>query len=76
MIKYNDLVANAVIFHNVIDQSRILAELIAEGFPVEREDVMTLSPYLTLHIKRFGDYILDLLTRPQPLSSVELAFSL
>jgi TnpA family transposase len=42
MIKYNDLVANAVIFHNVVDQSRILAELIAEGFPVEREDVMAL----------------------------------
>lgn len=76
MIKYNDLVANAVIFHNVVDQSRILAELLAEGFPVAREDVSTLSPYLTLHIKRFGDYILDLLTHPQPLSSLELAFTL
>jgi TnpA family transposase len=76
MIKYNDLVANAVIFHNVVDQSRILAELITEGFPVYREDVMALSPYLTLHIKRFGDYILDLLTLPQPLSRVELALSL
>src|SRR5215510_10229895 len=76
MIKYNDLVANAVIFHNVIDQSRVLTELIAEGFPVEVEDVRTLSPYLTLHIKRFGDYILDLLTLPQPLSSLELVFSL
>src|SRR5688572_24056511 len=64
IIKYNGLVANAVIFHNVLDQSRILAELIAEGFPVQREDVMALSPYLTLHIKRFGDYILDLLTLP------------
>jgi len=64
-IKYNDLVANAVIFHNVIDQSRILTELIAEGFPVEVEDARTLSPYLTLHIKRFGDYILDLLPLPE-----------
>jgi TnpA family transposase len=76
MIKYNDLVANAVIFHNVVDQSRILAELIAEGFPVQREDVMALSPYLTLHIKRFGDYILDLSILPQPLSGIELAFTL
>jgi TnpA family transposase len=76
MIKYNDLVANAVIFHNVIDQSRILTELRAEGFPVAEEDVQALSPYLTLHIKRFGEYILDLVTLPQPLSSVELAFSL
>ena len=71
----NDLVANAVIFQNVVDQSRLLAELIAEGFPVQREDVLALSPYLTLPIKRFGDYILDLLTLPQPLSRVELAFT-
>jgi len=25
-----------------------------------KEDVATLSPYLTRHIKRFGDYIIDL----------------
>ena len=44
MIKYNDLVANAVIFQNVVDESCILHELIAEGYPVKREDVATLSP--------------------------------
>jgi TnpA family transposase len=76
MIKYNDLVANAVIFQNVVDQSRILSELLTEGFPVLREDVATLSPYLTTHIKRFGDYVVDLNTPPQPLSEVELSLSL
>jgi TnpA family transposase len=76
MIKYNDLVANAVIFQNVVDQSRILAELLAEGFPVYREDVAALSPYLTTHIKRFGDYVVDLDTPPQPLTDVELALTL
>ena len=34
MIKYNDLVANAVIFQNVVDVSRVLHTLIAEGYPV------------------------------------------
>jgi len=76
MIKYNDLVANAVIFQNVVDQSRILAELIAEGFPVQREDVATLSPYPTMHLKRFGDYVVDLDTPPQPLTDIELALTL
>lgn len=76
MIKYNDLVANAVIFQNVVDQSRILTELVTEGFPVHREDVATLSPYPTAHLKRFGEYVVDVNTTPQPLTDIELAFSL
>ncbi|MBL8470801.1 MAG: Tn3 family transposase [Rhodocyclaceae bacterium] len=67
IIKYNDLVANAVIFHNVVDQTRILRDLKAEGFPVAREDVATLSPYVTSHIKRFGDYIIDAEAVPEPI---------
>ena len=76
MIKYNDLVANAVIFQNVVDQSRILAELVTEGFPVHQDDVATLSPYPTSHLKRFGDYVVDVDTPPQPLTDIELAFTL
>ena len=75
-IKYNDLVANAVIFQNVVDQSRILNELMTEGYAVRREDVAALSPYLTGHIKRFGDYVIDLSVAPQPLSEVEMSLSL
>lgn len=69
VIKYNDLVANAVIFHNVVDQTRILRALKEEGFPVTREDVATLSPYVTSHIKRFGDYIIDADAVPEPLDT-------
>ena len=76
IIKYNDLVANAVIFQNAVDVSRVLRELIAEGYPVKREDVAALSPYLTRHIKRFGDYFIDLSTPPQPLSESALSLSL
>jgi len=36
---------------------------------VTREVVATLSPYQTRHLKRFGDYVIDLDTVPQPLDS-------
>jgi TnpA family transposase len=67
VIKYNDLVANAVIFQNVVDQTRILRMLKEEGFSINREDVATLSPYVTSHIKRFGDYIIDSNAIPEPI---------
>ncbi|UAT32900.1 Tn3 family transposase (plasmid) [Bacillus badius] len=65
-IKYNDLVANAVIFQNVVDITLILWDLINEGYKFSREDLVMLSPYLTRHIKRFGDYVIDLENIPQP----------
>ena len=60
---------------NVIDLSRALRELIAVGYPVQREDVQALSPYLTQHIKRFGDYFVDLNDAPPPLSELELTLT-
>jgi hypothetical protein len=48
----------------------------AEGYPVNRADVAALSPYLTRHVKRFGDYVIDLSVIPQPLSEIELALTL
>jgi Tn3 transposase DDE domain len=76
LIKYNGLVANAVIFQNVADVSRILRELLAEGCPVKREDVAALGPYLTRHIKRFADYFIDLSVVPQPLLETDLKLAL
>ena len=43
-----------------------LQGLIEDGFPVTREDVAGLSPYITRKIKRFGDYVIDL-SAPEPL---------
>ena len=60
IIKYGDLIANAVIFRNVVDLSDVLLQLKKEGFCWEPEDLAALSPYLTSHIKRFGDYLIDL----------------
>lgn len=67
IIKYNDLIANAVIFHNVVDLTEILRSLKREGYLLTRENVAALSPYLTSHIKRFGDYLVDLEVVPQAL---------
>lgn len=55
-IKYKDLVSNIISFRNVVDITYALRELKREGYEVIREDVAALSPYLTRHIKRFGDY--------------------
>lgn len=60
-IRYNTLVTNLIILQNVIDISQILQHLRDEGWIIRKEDLAKLSPYLTEHIKRFGDYILNLL---------------
>lgn len=66
-IKYNDLIANAVIFQNVVDMTYVLRDLIREGYPMPRAAVASLSPYLTRKVKRFGDYAVDLDVAPTPL---------
>jgi hypothetical protein len=58
-IKYGDLVANAVMLHNVVDMTKVLATLQQEGVEVTPDVAKCLSPYLTEHLKRFGQYILD-----------------
>jgi TnpA family transposase len=64
-IKYNDIVANACILHNVVDMTAVLRQLLVQGHEVNREAVAALSPYLTRHVKRFGDYVLDM-DQPAP----------
>lgn len=65
-IKYNTIIVNCIIVQNLVDISSILYQLKLEGWDITREDVKKLSPYLTEHIKRFGDYILNML----PIASI------
>jgi len=58
LIKYGSLLANAVILHNVYDMTTELKKLIDEGYEVQADDLAFLSPYMTGHIKRFGDYLI------------------
>jgi TnpA family transposase len=66
-VKYNGLIANAVILQNVVDLTAALHELAAAGYTIQRDDVAALSPYGTSHIQRFGDYVLNLEEEPPPL---------
>ncbi len=60
IIKYNHLVANLVILHNVEGMTKVLKNLQDEGVEITQELLAALSPYRTHHINRFGDYTLDL----------------
>jgi TnpA family transposase len=71
IIKYNHLVSNCLIFYNVFEMSRILQELMGEGYEIDQEVIGALSPYLTGHINRFGRYSLDLNRQP-PVLDYEL----
>ena len=66
-VKYMDLVANAVMLHNVADLTDVLSGMIAEGLPVTKNLVSRLSPYLREHIRRFGRYTLDMDEQPPAL---------
>lgn len=63
-IVYNELVANAVVLQNVVDQTNALHLLRSEGALIRHVDLTFLSPYATSNFKRFGDYPTDL--RPEP----------
>jgi len=59
VIKYNHLVANMVILHNVVGMSRVLKKLQNDGVLINQEILSSLGPYRLEHINRFGDYVLD-----------------
>ncbi|MUG98939.1 Tn3 family transposase [Scytonema sp. UIC 10036] len=68
-LKYLDLIASAVILQNTVDLTKAIQALTAEGYPVKPKTLAALSPYITRHLKRFGDYVVDLKNIPQPLES-------
>ncbi|WP_268250463.1 Tn3 family transposase [Streptomyces atratus] len=55
-MKFNALLTNSVIFHNALDIAEIVRQLLEEGWEIDPEDLAHISPYLTEHIKRFGEY--------------------
>lgn len=72
VVKYNQLVANMIILHNVDQMTRTLASLQEEGMELNPEVLGGLSPYRTSHINRFGDYTLDLERKVAPLQFTEI----
>jgi TnpA family transposase len=71
-IKYNHLVANLLIYHNVITMTKALERLATDGHTFDEELVSSVSPYLTEHINRFGRYTLKRDRVPEPLEGVRI----
>jgi hypothetical protein len=59
--------ASALIYWNVVDMSRAIGELVSQGYSVNKADLAYRSPYLTRHIKRFGDYTIHTDLAPGPI---------
>jgi len=66
-VRYLGLLASALIFWNVVEISRAIEELVSQGYPVNKADLAYLSPYMTRHIKRFGDYTIHTDLAPGPI---------
>ena len=67
IIKYNHLVANLLIFHNVNSMTKALNDMIEEGFEVSEEILADLAPYRTENFNRFGAYDMRFDRAPEPL---------
>jgi TnpA family transposase len=70
-IKYNNLVANLLIFHNVVTMTKALERLAADGHKWDEDIAACFTPYQTEHINRFGRYSLNRERIPEPLDSVQ-----
>lgn len=73
IIKYNDLLSNAVILQNTVDINYAIEKIKNEkGIPITRAEIKALSPYMTSHIKRFGEYIIDLDVDTEPMNNLDI----
>lgn len=68
VVKYNHLVANMIILHNVQGMSRAIKQLQADGRQIDQSILAALGPYRTAHINRYGDYLMDLKRKFEPLN--------
>lgn len=74
-LKYTSLLANCVILDNTVEISAALNRLAREGLVPTAEELAALSPYQARHIKRFGNYELDLTMIPAPITD-DLTFAI
>lgn len=71
IVKYNHLVANLIVFHNVQSMTKAFREIEAEGeIKLTPELLALFSPYRTIHIGKFGTYYL----RDRDVADLEYGF--
>jgi hypothetical protein len=66
-IKYNHLVANLLVFYNMVSMTRAMQKMATDGHLVSDELAASLSPYPTEHINRFGNYNPNFGRAPEPI---------
>jgi hypothetical protein len=64
LVKYTGLLTNCIILDNTLEISAALNSLATEGCIPTIDELTALSPYQTRHIKRFGNYEIDLSAVP------------
>src|SRR2546421_3493971 len=74
-IKYTGIIANCVMLDNTVEISAALNRLAKEGLVPTIDELAALSPYQTRHIKRFGNYELDVTAVPVPITD-DLTFAI
>ena len=74
-LKYTDIIANAIMLHNVTDLTDILNNMSTEGVKIKAEQLFSLCPYIWDHIRRFGRYHVDMENMPPLLTPRPVALS-
>lgn len=73
-VKYTNLIANAIMLHNVADLTDVLTDMAAEEMTVTPELIASLSPTIREQIRRFGRYDVDMNEQPPPLNPGPIRF--
>lgn len=60
IIRFNHLLANMLIFHTVVYQTKGINKLRAQGVEIPDEILAGMSPYWREHLNRFGMFQLDM----------------
>ncbi|WP_260850846.1 transposase [Rhodococcus sp. WB9] len=60
VVKFNELLANCAIYSTALDITDVANGLAAEGYPVDTDDLATITPYIQHTIRRMGDLVLNL----------------
>jgi Tn3 transposase DDE domain len=71
IVKFNELLANCVIYQNACDITAAANALAADGHPVDPDDLATIAPCITHTIRRFGDWASTCPTRSRPSDRLE-----
>ena len=69
VVKFNELLANCVMYSTACDITDAANDIAAEGERVDPADLATISPYITHTVRRFGNWTLNLThptARPPP----------